>query len=119
MKKRSLIHQLCFNIHTHLLKSLIQQKRDIDGTAKDLTESVSPAEFEVAKIINLNKKDMQGVVPLCLLIMNMTPIERKMPAKKDDCKKSGVVTPRNNTTIFDIDQNFAKSAANFFSQDFN
>ena len=23
MKKRSLVHQLCFNIHTHLLRSLI------------------------------------------------------------------------------------------------
>lgn len=49
-------------------------------------------------MINLNKKDSQGVVPLCLLVMNMTPIEKKL-------KESKALSP--------VDE-FAKSAANFF-----
>lgn len=121
MKKRSLVHQLCFNIHTHLLRSLMNmpevepcheidlfgydinagyqnppqdlgnrliiQKSD-DTTDRDNYEQIltsrsdgkelkmQTAEAAIAKVINLNKKDTQGVVPLCLLVMNMTPIER-------------------------------------------
>ena len=35
MKKRSLIHQLCFNIHTHLLGSLMNLPEDYDTQGYD------------------------------------------------------------------------------------
>ena len=64
----------------------------------------------MAKVINLNKKDTQGVVPLCLLVMNMTPFEKfkenkmkELNEMKDSAEKS----------------DFAKSAANFFAMDLN
>lgn len=58
-------------------------------------------------MINLNKKDTQGVVPLCLLVMNMTPIERKV-SKPDS-------TSQDRKEVSEKD--FTKMAASMFTQD--
>ena len=65
----------------------------------------------MAKVINLNKKDTQGVVPLCLLVMNMTPFEKFKENKMkelNDLKETGGEK-----------SDFAKTAANFFAMDVN
>ena len=68
----------------------------------------------MAKVINLNKKDTQGVVPLCLLVMNMTPFEKFKENKikeMNDLKDGGIVGGEKS--------DFAKTAANFFAMDVN
>ena len=135
MKKRSLIHQLCFNIHAHLVKSLLNLPSDDElvgsrgkkhqkmlgtedpvrpGGGRDVAaqnssqhavtlgsnaEGSTGAGPEIAKVVNLNKKDTQGVVPLCLLVMNMTPVERPRAKERGDTN--------------------TKSSSNFFSQESN
>ena len=168
MKKRSLAHQLCFNIHTHLIRSLLNMPAEGDtgdggrdselfgnysssqlaahhyyGLQKPLvmtpkstsrgdlkqqksssnlhdqqdSSKSNTAQAVISKVINLNKKDTQNVVPLCLLVMNMTPFEKLKESssrpKRDPFSGIG-------GDLKEIEQkNFAKTAANFFAQDQN
>ena len=62
----------------------------------------------MSKVINLNRKDTQGVIPLCLLVMNMTPVERKEVLPE---LRGNPASPRAG------EKDMAKEAANFFSHD--
>ena len=80
---------------------------------EDLTKVLpNTSSRAISKILNLHKKDTQGVVPLCLLVMNMTPLERNK-ACFDIPELRGSLSPKAG------DKDLAKTAANFFSQDHN
>ena len=57
-------------------------------------------------MIDLNKKDTQGVVPICLLVMNMTPI--------DKCKERATHA-KSSASNGDRLAALAKNPADFFS----
>ena len=57
-------------------------------------------------MIDLNKKDTQGVVPICLLVMNMTPI--------DKCKEK-VKHAKSSVSNGDKLAAIVKNPADFFS----
>ena len=80
---------------------------------EDLTKVLpDTSSSAISKMLNLSKKDTQGVVPLCLLVMNMTPLERNK-ACFDIPELRGSLSPKAG------DKDLAKTAANFFSQDHN
>lgn len=89
------------NLHAHA-----------SGHSETTSTDGNLAEAMMAKVINLGKKDTQGVVPLCLLVMNMTPIERLKELKDKALEKQ-------HQNLNSERKNFAKAAANFFAQDQN
>ena len=82
--------------------------------------AASPSEAAVARILNLSRRDTQGVVPVCLLIMNMTAVERvdktseSQPVTSDQHESAQSKTYKNEVKE---DKSLAKNAASFFKQD--
>ena len=75
------------------------------------------AQAVISKVINLNKKDTQNVVPLCLLVMNMTPIEK---LKESSSRPKRDAFSGIGGELKELEpKNFAKTAANFFALDQN
>ena len=54
----------------------------------------------------MNKKDTQGIVPCCLLVMNMTPIDRKEEIAEEEEKEKKVAKSKA--------ADFGKTATKFF-----
>ena len=76
--------------------------------ASEPSGQLSSASDRVARVLNLNRKDTQGVVPACLLIMNMTPIDRERDNPRNPPAKASTSNGADMAAV-------VKQPADFFS----
>jgi hypothetical protein len=79
IKKRSIVHHLCSNLHMHLLANLLGHLPKMIAY-----DDVSIASRQLGKVLNLNRRDIQGVSPACMLIMNFSLDQHLKPEQMDE-----------------------------------